>query len=105
MYAGTGVADGDVVHGIVGYETDRFQAEYPAPPTVDDSRALLSESPIVNFGGTPTVSNASIYRAPSGAWVFAAGLGLDDCLGSHAADGRIARTTANVLAAFTAPGS
>jgi len=34
---------------------------------------VLARSPVVGFDGTPSVHNASIYTAPSGAWVFAAG--------------------------------
>ena len=102
IYAGTGLADGDTIPGIVGYETDREHAEYPLPATREESRAILSRSPYVSFAGTPATGESAIYQAPSGAWVFAAGtigwsLGLDD-LGDQAHDdSRLQRITANVL--------
>lgn len=101
VYAGSGLADGDVVPGIVGYETDRLDPAYPTPGALEGTYEILAASPFLNFAGEPAVANASIYRAPSGAWIFAAGtigwsLALDDV-----ADARIQRTTANVLARFT----
>ncbi len=108
VYAGSGLKDGDVVPGIVGYETDRAQPEHPAPVAIEGTSALLSASSFPNFAGLPATANASIYRAPSGAWVFAAGtigwsLALDDFLDRHVAAPRIQRTTANILDAFTHP--
>src|SRR5205823_5393542 len=70
-YAATGVKDGDAVPGIVGYEMDKFMPGYPAPNAI--SRTLLSQSPFTDAGGNPDISNSSLYQAPSGAWVFAAG--------------------------------
>jgi hypothetical protein len=101
-YAGTGLHDGDSVPGIVGYEIDRFYTNLPAP--TNRTRTLLSDSPFVDRLGMSDRSNASIYQAPSGAWVFATGTiswvwGLDDFIHSQA-DARIQRVTANVLDAF-----
>lgn len=106
VYAGTGVSDGAVIRAIVGYETDSFEPQHPGPTTIDGTRSIIGASPFVNFGGAPAVANASIYRAPSGAWVFAAGtigwsLGLDDFLDRNVADARIQRATANLLDTFT----
>ena len=107
IYAGTGFKDGDAVPGIVGYEMDRYMSNYPAPPGTN--RTLLSNSPYtVSFTGQPDYANSSIYQAPSGAWVFAAGTmswtwGLDDIYASstgNLVDARIQRTTANLLDAF-----
>jgi hypothetical protein len=102
VYAGTGFHDGDSVPGIVGYEMDRLVSNYPMPPNT--SYTLLSHSPYVSSGGVADYANSSIYQAPSGAWVFAAGTiswnwGLDNF--SYAlADPRIQQTTANILNAF-----
>src|SRR5207245_7005226 len=71
VYAGTGFKDGDVVPGIVGYEVDSFLASYPPPNSANQT--LLSQSPVTDTGGVAGYSNSSIYQAPSGAWVFAAG--------------------------------
>src|SRR5205823_5007832 len=99
VYAGTGFNDGDSVPGIVGYEIDRGFSEFPLPSYVNASYALLSHSPVVDWSGASDYANSSIYQAPSGAWVFAAGTigwswGLTR---AGAADVRIQRTSANVL--------
>lgn len=70
--------------------------EFPLPPHT--SRVLLGESPFVEISG-PNYANASLYRAPSGAWVLAAGTiswswGLDD-FERFRTDPRIQQTTAN----------
>jgi len=101
VYAGTGFKDGDSVHGIVGYEMDRYDTNYPAPNSVN--RTLLSSSPYMDMNGVARISNSSIYQAPSGAWVFATGTfawswALDNL--SSLADVRIQKTTANLLSAF-----
>jgi hypothetical protein len=104
VYAGTGFQDGTSVPGIVGYEMDRLMSNYPGPNTTNQT--LLSHSPFTNSGGLADYANSSIYQAPSGAWVFAAGTiswsrGLENIFpGDNAADPRIQQTTANVLNAF-----
>jgi len=102
VYAGTGFKDGDAIHGIVGYEMDRYDTNYPAPTSTN--RTLLSSSPFTDTGGVARYSNSSIYQAPSGAWVFASGTmswswALDNYV-SSLADVRIQRTTSNLLSAF-----
>ena len=102
VYAGTGFKDGDVVRGIVGYEMDRFDTNFPAPAS--SSRTLLSWSPFTDSTGAANYANSSIYQAPSGAWVFATGSmsyswALDNYLPSLA-DSRLQRATSNVLNAF-----
>jgi hypothetical protein len=104
VYAGTGFRDGDVVAGIVGYEVDGFVTTFPPP--VATTRSLLSHSTFTDAGGKAGNSDSSIYRAPSGAWVFAAGTmswswALDNY--DHAvADARLQRATSNILNAFIA---
>src|SRR5205809_3451362 len=82
VYAGTGFKDGDTVPGIDGYEADRLFSQYPPPNAVSSTYTPLSNSALGN-GGPSDYSNSSVYQAPSGAWVFAAGTialrsGVDD---------------------------
>jgi N,N-dimethylformamidase beta subunit-like protein len=107
VYAGTGFKDGDKVTGIVGYEADRSDGNYPAPNAVANTYVLLSNSPIGN-GGAFDYANSSVYQAPSGAWVFASGtmrwsLALDNFSGYNLVDARIQQTTANILNRFLGP--
>ena len=95
VYEGTGFADGQTVAGILGDEVDRLDPAYPGPSA--QSYVTLSSSPLA----AAPPAESSLYQAPSGAWVFAAGtiswsLGLDGPL----ADARIQRVTANVLNRF-----
>src|SRR5216683_2978078 len=104
VYAGTGFREGDSVLGVVGYEMDRLMSNYAGPNTTNQT--LLSHSPFMNIGGLSDYANSSIYQAPSGAWVFAAGTiswsrGLANIFpGDQSADPRIQQTTANVLNAL-----
>src|SRR5439155_1542247 len=72
MYDGTGFKDGDTVPGIDGYEADRLFSQYPPPNAASGTYTPLSSSPL-GTGGPSDYSNSSVYQAPSGAWVFAAG--------------------------------
>src|SRR5438094_790099 len=103
VYAGTCFHDGDTVPGIVGYEMYRDMSNYPAPNTTN--RTLLSHSPYTDTSGLADYASSSIYQAPSGAWVFAAGTmswswGLDNYSTGIQPDARIQQTTANLLNAF-----
>jgi hypothetical protein len=105
VYADTGLADGDVIPGIVGYETDAFDATAPPAAARAGCATLLSTSPFVGFAGDSAVARSSIHQAPSGAWVFAAGtigwsLGLDDYGERAVPDARLQQTTHNILNAF-----
>jgi len=110
VYGNTGFTDGSSVPGIVGYEWDRFDSNYPSPPAVAGSWTLLGNSPTVTDAGRADSSNSSIYQAQSGAWVFATGTmswssGLS---ASGLADPRIQQATTNVFNRFitgTAPTS
>jgi hypothetical protein len=102
-YVGTGLRDGDVVPGIVGYEMDRYMSNFPSPSFT--SRTLLSQSPFTS-NGVADYANSSIYQAPSKAWVFAAGTmawswALDSYFQSRDyTDARLQQTTTNVLNTF-----
>jgi hypothetical protein len=103
VYAGTGFQDGDSVAGLVGYEADRSQSNYPMP--ANTSYTVLSNSPFTSSVGTQDTANAVIYQAPSAAWVFDAGTvtwgwGLDK---QGYVDARIQQTTANILNKFLLP--
>ena len=102
VYGNTDFTDGSSVPGIVGYEWDRFDSNFPSPPAVAGSWTLLGNSPSVTDAGSANSSNSSIYQAQSGAWVFASGTmswssGLS---ASGLADPRIQQATTNVLNRF-----
>src|SRR5438046_4879663 len=105
VYAGTGLADGDSIPKIVGYEMDSSMSSAPLPASVAGTYQVLSQSPFVDsYSRTTMTANSSIYQAPSGAWVFGAGTtswawGLSDD-GDGYMDPRIQRITANVLNRF-----
>lgn len=71
LYQGTGLHDGDRLTNLVGQEYDTFFPQYAPPGTV-----LLARSPVQPNcvdPTTPALHTATMYRAPSGATVFAAG--------------------------------
>ncbi|HET8905604.1 MAG TPA: choice-of-anchor D domain-containing protein, partial [Ktedonobacterales bacterium] len=103
---GTGFVNGTSVPGIVGYEYDKVWNNGFTPPGL----TVLSNSPVVGCceGSGNSDSNSSIYTAPGGAQIFAAGTiqwswGLDN----YSSDGNfvnagIQRTTANIINKFMA---
>ncbi len=106
VFDGTGIAAGDSFPGIVGYEYDHMAvpSERPVGLTVVGSSAVNGL-----LGSDTAVS--SLYRAESGATVFAAGTvawswGLDD-FGHESrgryADDRLRRMTANIMDRLSAP--
>ena len=102
VYGNTDFTDGSSVPGIVGYEWDRFDSNYPPPPAVAGSWTLLGNSATVTDAGSADSSNSSIYQAQSGAWVFATGTmswssGLS---ASGLVDPKIQQATTNVLNRF-----
>ncbi len=108
VYAGTGLADGDSIPRIVGYEMDSSMSSFPLPTSVAGTYQVLSQSPFTDPGPPPMplVANSSIYQAPSGAWVFGAGTtswawGLSDD-GDGFMNPQIQRITANLLQRFGA---
>jgi len=107
VYAGTGVKDGDSLSKIVGYEFDRVFDNGRTPSDL----VILARSPVVGFDGVAGMHNATIYSAPSGAWVFAAGTiewswGLAGGLAErNLADKAVQRMTANLFDRARLPAS
>jgi hypothetical protein len=97
LWEATGARDGDELEGMVAGEADRY---FPRTPLPDyEERTLLAHSPYTDADGAPRHQETSLYRAPSGAWVFASGTfawspALDRP--GHV-DPRIQRATANLL--------
>ncbi|MDQ6798463.1 MAG: hypothetical protein M3011_10695 [Actinomycetota bacterium] len=104
VFAGTGLAAGDKLPGLIGIEFDRYDPSAPAPP---GPVQVLTHSP-VTCKGEATYSDMTYYSAPSGAGVFATGTGWvprlnkvcdpkEACFEEH-----VDRITRNVLDAFAA---
>ena len=93
LYRGTGLAQGDTIPQLVGYEYDNeLRAQPPG------ALSTAAHSVVVDAEGMPGSFDSTSYRAPSGALVFGAGTiywstGLDGPL----RDPRVERMTANVL--------
>lgn len=99
FWAGTGVADGEAIAGIVGGEADGFDAGAPKPAAL--RHTILSASHFMAQGGSdwPRIQHSSLYETQRGAIVFASGtfnwsLGLNR---PGYADPRIQRATANLF--------
>ena len=102
IYANTGFTNGSSVPGIVGYEYDKVWNNGFSPPGL----TVLSNSPVHGCcGGFSSFSNSTIYTAPSGARVFAAGTmqwswGLANLDGRTYENVGIQQTTTNILNNF-----
>jgi hypothetical protein len=102
IYAGTGFVDGTKIPGIVGYEYDKVWNNGFSPA----NETVLSNSPVNGCcGGGSSFANSTLYTAPSGARVFAAGTiqwswGLASVLGNTYTNAGIQKTTANILNNF-----
>lgn len=70
-YRGTGLTQGAKLANLVGGEVDRYMSNWPGPNAA--SRTMLARSPFVDVHGHSGYAESWIYRAPSGAHVFAAG--------------------------------
>ncbi|MET8556396.1 N,N-dimethylformamidase beta subunit family domain-containing protein [Streptomyces sp. NPDC004959] len=97
LWEATGAHEGDELPDLVAGEADRYFPRTQLPPYED--RTLLAHSPYEDQGGTVRHQETSLYRAPSGALVFASGTfawspALDRP--GHV-DTRIQRATANLL--------
>ncbi|MFL5627014.1 MAG: N,N-dimethylformamidase beta subunit family domain-containing protein [Ktedonobacteraceae bacterium] len=70
VFAGTGLRDGASLPGLVGYEYDQVNPNYPIPKGVE----ILAASPVTDdINNKPDMANATLYTATSGARVFNAG--------------------------------
>ncbi|GAA4857573.1 N,N-dimethylformamidase beta subunit family domain-containing protein [Kitasatospora terrestris] len=97
LWEGTGLRDGDQLPGLVAGEADRYFPKVALPEHTE--RILLAHSPYRDAAGRVTHQETSLYRAASGAYVFASGTfawspALDRP--GHT-DERIQRATANLL--------
>ncbi|MFB4193042.1 N,N-dimethylformamidase beta subunit family domain-containing protein [Streptomyces carpaticus] len=97
LWEATGAHEGDELPGLVAGEADRYFPRTALP--VSDSRILLAHSPYRDEAGVRRHQETSLYRAPSGAWVFASGTfawspALDR---PQHTDPRIQKATANLL--------
>jgi hypothetical protein len=112
LYEGTDLRDGDSIANLVGQEFDTFFPDLAQPDTkvLAHSPVNAEPRPVIDPGAHPSqpIHNATMYTAPSGATVFAAGTfqwswALDDYgdrsyLGVKTpVDDRVARMTRNLL--------
>src|SRR5262249_45719816 len=97
LFAGTGLAAGDSIAQIVGYESDpRFDNGATPPGTVP-----LAGQPLVDVSGVPNEQELTLYTAASGAIVLATGT-IEWGWGLYApgvADARLQQITRNFLSA------
>ncbi|PWU45474.1 hypothetical protein DLJ46_21320 [Micromonospora globispora] len=70
FWAGTGVADGDRIPGVVGGEADGLNPDAPRPA---GAATTLSVSPYRTREGGQQVQNTHLYETPQGGLVFATG--------------------------------
>lgn len=96
VWRGTGVRDGDRIHGVVAGEADGFT---PGRAAAAGELTLLASSPYRLASQRTVTQNTSLLRTPSGALVFGAGSMLfpRKLFGPGQADRRIQGMTANVL--------
>jgi hypothetical protein len=105
LYRGTGLTPSSSISGIVGYELDKTTAATPAGTLVVGGGTATCRSP-----AAPDRADTTLYRARSGARVFATGtlgwqFGLDPLPSvspdvPRAPDPRLERLTDNVLRTF-----
>lgn len=109
VFNATGLNKGDVLQGLLGYEVDRvFPDALPAYRQEDGFTVLCRSGPTPVFAGDTgsPYSDMTIYRAPSGAWVFASGTnqwpwGLDNYgVSPSRVDPRAQQMMRNVLKRF-----
>jgi N,N-dimethylformamidase beta subunit-like protein/HYDIN/CFA65/VesB family protein len=101
VYANSGFVNGSSINGLVGYEFDNVWNNGFTPPGL----TVLSSSPVSDGSGNKYNANSTIYTAPSGAIVFAAGttswsMGLSSVNWNTLTNAGIQKTTANILNAF-----
>ncbi|MCI4063593.1 hypothetical protein MRQ36_13765 [Micromonospora sp. R77] len=101
FWAGTGVADGDRIPGVVCGEADGLDPTAPRPAA--STATVLSASPYRTRYGRRQVQNTHLYGTPEGGLVFASGtLCWTAALNQPGyRDERIERATANLLDRIT----
>lgn len=107
-YSGTNFANGSAIPYLIGYEIDNLDPGYPKPPLLQPtSQTIIGNSPFVNHSNTLYTSQASIYQAPSKAWVFGSGtMSWSWALSKQAGSGHvyqnagIQQATKNILDTF-----
>ncbi len=103
-FAGTGLHDGDKLHRLLGNEADGvFADKHPG-------LIRLGHSPFTDSTGTLRYSDMTLYSAPSGSMVFAAGTiwwayGLDDYGVQDRLSPAVQQITRNILSRFRLPPS
>jgi hypothetical protein len=96
VYRGTGLSDGESIADMVWGESDRPQSPTPgSAPTA----TILSDSPFQTHYGQTDRSQAVLYQASSGAWVFnASTFGWTGAINPFGQpDPRVERMTSNLL--------
>ncbi|MEV0714184.1 N,N-dimethylformamidase beta subunit family domain-containing protein, partial [Asanoa sp. NPDC050611] len=96
FWAGTGSQDGDEIPDVVWGEADQVVPDVPLPEATQS--AILASSPY-HRKGEVRQHHTTLYQAPSGAWVFAAGsLGWSATLhATQLRSPRIQQATRNLL--------
>jgi hypothetical protein len=105
IFDGTGLANGDKIPGLVGWEHHGDPADIPG-------LEVVAEGTTINSGGYESTYAATVYPGPKGNWVFNAAtifwsMGLSNPPGlivphshhgsPHGVDERVQRITANFL--------
>src|SRR2546429_48120 len=104
LFNGTGLQNGSHITGLLGREVDHLYNDATTPPGI----ALLAHSPYTLSGGaTVYYGDMTVYTAPSGATVYAAGTfylswGVDSYGGHSTVSPAVQQMMRNLLANFVA---
>lgn len=105
VYKGVNIYGGDKVPALLGYEIDHvyIDAGHPAPKTIPGTFSIIARSPYESTDFGSTTSDAVIYQAPSGAWVFSSGtMGWSWALGRNGFENdEIKKLTKNIMDKFS----
>jgi hypothetical protein len=110
VFAGTGLKKGDELQGLIGYEYDKVNQDYPQPA----GDTILSSSPVSDINNNRDISTATLYTAKSGARVFDAATmqwswGLDNSTTFYANNNVVSKAaqqiTENILQNFLTVGN
>lgn len=96
LYHGTGVAAGDTLGHIVGYEWDISESNDVSPEGLE----IVAESPALHEYGYASTAQATVYYPTPNSFVFGAGtIGWGKGLSEpNTRDARVERVTQNILA-------